>query len=158
MTEIPTVRLEHLSDTQKAAFMIADNRLAEVAVRDDRLLAEQLKALASVELAFDIETIGFDMGEIDLRIKWLAVKNTDVSEQAIPEVVGPAVSRVGDLVVGPSQGSLRRCAGSGGACSRNGGRARVGCFTDPPYNVPIEGTCRVSERSVTASSSWPPAR
>ena len=48
--------------------MIADNRLAEVAVWDDRLLAEHLKALASVELAFDIETIGFDMGEIDLRI------------------------------------------------------------------------------------------
>ena len=69
--EVPTIRLDHLSEAQKKAFMIADNRLAEVAVWDDRLLAEQLKALASVELSFDLETIGFDMGEIDLRIESL---------------------------------------------------------------------------------------
>jgi ParB-like chromosome segregation protein Spo0J len=96
-TEIPTICLEHLSEAQKRAFMIADNRLAEIAVWDDRLLAEQLKALASVELEFDLETIGFDMGEIDLRIESLAAKDTDANEQAIPEVAGPAVSRVGDL-------------------------------------------------------------
>ena len=77
--------------------MIADNRLAEVAVWDDRLLAEHLKALASVELAFDIETIGFDMGEIDLRIELLAAKDANASEPALPEVLGPAVSRIGDL-------------------------------------------------------------
>ena len=59
--QVPTIRLDHLSEAQKRAFMIADNRLAEVAVWDDRLLAAQLKALASVELNFDIETIGFDM-------------------------------------------------------------------------------------------------
>ena len=92
-TEIPTSRLEHLSETQKKAFMIADNRLAEVAVWDGRLLAEQLKALASVELAFDIETIGFDMGEIDLRIELLATKEAGVNEPAIPEVVGSRRAR-----------------------------------------------------------------
>ena len=51
--------------------MIADNRLAEVAVWDDRRLGEQLEALAGVELDFDIESIGFEMGEIDLRIEQL---------------------------------------------------------------------------------------
>jgi ParB-like chromosome segregation protein Spo0J len=60
--EVPTIRLEHLSETQRRAFMIADNRLTEIASWDDRLLAEQLQALSSVELDFDIETIGFDMG------------------------------------------------------------------------------------------------
>ena len=54
--EVPTIRLDHLSEAQKKAFMIADNRLAEVAVWDDRLLAEQLQALATVDLSFDIET------------------------------------------------------------------------------------------------------
>ena len=51
--------------------MIADNRLTEVAVWDDRLLAEQLKEFASVDLDFDIEATGFDLGEIDFRIESL---------------------------------------------------------------------------------------
>ena len=77
--------------------MIADNRLAEVAVWDDRLLAEQLKALASVELEFDIETIGFDMGEIDLRIASLDTREPEAKEPPIPDVSGPAITRSGDL-------------------------------------------------------------
>ena len=51
--------------------MIADNRLTEITVWDDRLLAEQLKELASVDLDFDIEATGFDLGEIDFRIESL---------------------------------------------------------------------------------------
>ena len=52
--EVPTIRLDHLTPEQRRAFMIADNRLAEVAKWDDRLLAEQLQALASVDLDFDM--------------------------------------------------------------------------------------------------------
>ena len=52
MIEIPTIRLEHLSEAQRRAFMIADNRLREIASWDDRLLAEQLQTLANVELDF----------------------------------------------------------------------------------------------------------
>jgi len=50
LTEVPTIRLDHLTESQRRAFMIADNRLTEIAVWDDRLLAEQLKELASVDL------------------------------------------------------------------------------------------------------------
>ena len=139
-TEIPTIPLDHLSEAQKKAFMIADNRLAEVAVWDDRLLAEQLKALASVELAFDIEAIGFDMGEIDLRIKSLAAKDTDVNEPALPEVVGPAVSRIGDLwLLGRHRvlcGDARDEAAHAVLMGNERGSA---VFSDPPYNVPIDG-------------------
>jgi len=52
LIEIPTIRLEHLSEAQRRAFMIADNRLREIASWDDRLLAEQLQTLANVELDF----------------------------------------------------------------------------------------------------------
>jgi ParB-like chromosome segregation protein Spo0J len=76
-SEVPTIRLEHLSESQRRAFMLADNRLTEIASWDDRLLAEQLQALSSVELDFDIETIGFDMGEIDLRIESLNPKGDE---------------------------------------------------------------------------------
>jgi ParB-like chromosome segregation protein Spo0J len=47
-TKVPTIRLEHLSEAQKRAFMIADNRLTETSVWDDVLLAEQLKELSGV--------------------------------------------------------------------------------------------------------------
>ena len=44
-TEVPTLCLDHLTPAQARAFMIADNRLTEIAVWDDRLLAQQLKEL-----------------------------------------------------------------------------------------------------------------
>ena len=54
----------------------------------DRLLAEQLQALSSVELDFDIETIGFDMGEIDFRIESLNPKDTSAAESRSPTSQG----------------------------------------------------------------------
>ena len=53
--------------------MIADNRLTENSVWDDRLLAEQLKELSKLELDFSLEVTGFEMGEIDLRIEGLSL-------------------------------------------------------------------------------------
>jgi ParB-like chromosome segregation protein Spo0J len=67
-TEVPTLCLDHLTTAQARAFMIADNRLAEVATWDDQLLAEQLRELSLLGLDFKIEVTGFEMGEIDLRI------------------------------------------------------------------------------------------
>src|ERR1035441_2265893 len=69
--EVPTICLEHLSEAQAKAFMIADNRLTENSVWDDRLLAEQLKELSVLDLDFSLEATGFEMGEIDLRIEGL---------------------------------------------------------------------------------------
>ncbi len=66
LTEVPTIKLEHLTQAQARALMIADNRLTENAVWDDRLLAEQLKELSVLDLDFDLEATGFEMGEIDL--------------------------------------------------------------------------------------------
>jgi hypothetical protein len=77
--------------------MIAENRLTEIAVWDDRLLAEQLKELASVNLDFDIEATGFDLGEIDFRIELLLAPASEPAEPPIPVVSGPAVSQAGDL-------------------------------------------------------------
>src|SRR5438067_7860090 len=54
IARVPTIRLEHLSEAQKRAFMIADNRLTENAAWDDQLLAEQFKALSEVNLDFSL--------------------------------------------------------------------------------------------------------
>ena len=55
ITEVPTICLDHLTPTQTRAFMIADNRLTEIAAWDDRLLAQQLKDLSLLGLDFSLE-------------------------------------------------------------------------------------------------------
>src|SRR6202045_1773107 len=102
VTEGPTLCLDHLTPAQARAFMIADNRLAEIAGWDDQLLAEQLKELSLLGLDFNIEVTGFEMGEIDLRITSLE----DVPDQgndpadAVPEIsAGPQVAKIGDAWV-----------------------------------------------------------
>src|SRR5208337_287587 len=127
-------------ETQRRAFMIADNRLTEIASWDDRLLAEQLQALSSVELDFDIETIGFDMGEIDLRIESLNAEETGAAERPIPDVSGPAVSRVGDLwLLGRHRLLCGDARDQAVHVEMMGTERATAVFTDPPYNVPIDG-------------------
>jgi hypothetical protein len=140
-SEVPTICLDHLSEVQARAFMIADNRLAENSTWDDRLLAEQLKGLSELELDFSLDVTGFEMGEIDLRIEGLVAEpEGDDPADALPEPQsGSPVSRPGDLWL------LDRhrvyCASaleevSYAALMQAEKAAMV--FTDPPYNVPIE--------------------
>ncbi len=68
MTEIPAIRMTNLTEPQIRAFMLADNRLAELAQWAESLLAENLKFLSDYNLNFEWETIGFDYGEIEYRI------------------------------------------------------------------------------------------
>jgi DNA modification methylase len=142
-TEVPTVCLEHLSPAQARAFMITDNRLTEIATWDDRLLAQQLKDLSLLGLDFSLEVTGFEMGEIDLRINSLEDKPSQEDDPAdvLPEISsGPQVSKIGDLLL---LGQHRILCGN--ALDREAFAALVGderaamVFTDPPYNVPIDG-------------------
>jgi ParB-like chromosome segregation protein Spo0J len=98
-TEVPTLCLDHLSPAQLRAFMIADNRLTEIASWDDQLLAQQLKDLSLLGVDFSIEVTGFEMGEIDLRIASLeAMPDTDDPADAVPELpTRPPLSKAGDL-------------------------------------------------------------
>ncbi len=143
--EVPTIRLDHLTDAEARAFMIADNRLTETSVWDDRLLAEGLKELSELDLEFSIETTGFQMGEIDLRIEGLTPDpETDAKADPADELPAIArevsVSKVGDLwLLG------RHRVYCGNALDpeayntvMQGDRATM-VFTDPPYNVKIHG-------------------
>jgi DNA modification methylase len=138
--EVPTIRLDHLTEAQRRAFMIADNRLTEIAQWDDRLLAEQLRDLANVDLDFDIEGTGFEIGEIDLRIESLSAQTREKSEPAIPVVCEPAITKYGDLWLLDRHKLL-----CGSALETDSYRKLMATdkaalvFTDPPYNVPIDG-------------------
>src|ERR1700724_1154448 len=99
LAEVPTLRLDHLSPAQLRAFMIADNRLTELAQWDDRLLAQQLKDLSLLGLDFSLEITGFEMAEIDLRIESLEhlPSPDDAPADALPGPANPPLSKIGDL-------------------------------------------------------------
>src|SRR5205814_64417 len=67
--EVPTIALRHLSEAERRAFMIADNRLGELASWDDARLAVQLAELKSLDLGFSLCATGFETAEIDTRIE-----------------------------------------------------------------------------------------
>jgi DNA modification methylase len=143
MSEVPTIRLEHLTEEQARAFMIADNRLTENSTWDDRLLAEELHDLSALDLDFSLEATGFEMGEIDLRIEGLANESdaNDEAANAIPETqVGPPVSRAGDLwLLGEHRVICVSALDTNAYVELMRGKKAAQIFTDPPYNVAIEG-------------------
>jgi DNA modification methylase len=140
--EVPTICLDHLTESQAKAFMIADNRLTENSTWDDRLLAEQLQELSALDLDFSLEVIGFDMGEIDFRIEEQKAPQTidkDPADMLPEESSGPQVSRVGDLWL---LGTHRVYCGSALEDASyevlmQGDRAAM-VFTDAPYNFSIQ--------------------
>ena len=143
LSAVPTIRLDHLTEAQARAFMIADNRLTENSVWDDRLLAEQLEALSAMDLDFSLEVTGFEIGELDLRIEQIAPATEAGNARAdrLPEPInGRAVTRPGDLW--PLNEHRVLCASaleqSAYASLMKDERARM-VFTDPPYNVRIGG-------------------
>ena len=143
ITEVPTLCLDHLTPAQARAFMIADNRLTEIATWDDRLLAQQLKDLSLIGLDFNIEDTGFEMGEIDLRIASLEdpPEATDDPADVLPDVpAGLPLSKLGDVwVLGRHRVLCGNALDPASFMTLMGDERAAMVFTDPPYNVPIDG-------------------
>jgi DNA modification methylase len=141
-SRVPTISLAHLSEAQARAFMISDNRLTENAVWDDRLLAEQLKELSLLELDFELEVTGFEVGEIDLRIEALNQERADADPaDTLPDhYPGPPITRPGDLwLLGRHRvycGNALEAAVYAALMDRS---KAATVFTDPPFNVAIAG-------------------
>ncbi|MEM6900520.1 MAG: ParB N-terminal domain-containing protein, partial [Pseudomonadota bacterium] len=138
MKELPVVRIEHMTEAQKRAYVIADNQIALKAGWDEAILAIEFDALTALE--FDVTLTGFDMGDIDRLIGTL-----DLSEEKQAPTVpcpndGPAITKLGDIwQIGPH----RLICGDALQAETydrllNGKTAEL-VFTDPPYNVPIAG-------------------
>ena len=142
-SEVPTLCLDHLTAAQARAFRIADNKLTENAEWDDRLLAQQLKDLSLIGLDFSLELTGFEMAEIDLRI--LSLDDTpepaDDPADALPAVSpGPAISKLGDAwLLGRHRVLCGNTLDTNAFAALMGERRAAMVFTDPPYNVPIDG-------------------
>lgn len=137
---VPTIRIEDMTEAQKRAYVIADNKLAENAGWDTELLAIELQALAEIDLGFDIETTGFEMGEIDVLIS--GIGHADDEADRLPEIDPslPPLSRPGDLwLLGPHRLLCADATKAESFTRLMSGEAAQIVFTDPPYNVPIDG-------------------
>ena len=151
MAEVPTLALAHLSDAERRAYVLADNKLALNAGWDPEILAIELQAL--IEVSFDVELTGFASGEVDILLdraaEARAVPANDADgdaavdvgrDDAVPQLPASAVTRMGDLwQLGRHRlicGDARRAQTY--AALLGGERVDL-IFTDPPYNVPIDG-------------------
>jgi DNA modification methylase len=139
LEQIPVVSLDHLSEQQAQAYMLADNKLADGASWDDEVLALHLKELTDLALDFDIEATGFEPPEIDLRIQSLDTTPEDAADD-FEIAAGPTVSKPGDLWFLDSHrlycGSALDLVAYSAVCA---GEKAAAAFTDPPYNLKIKG-------------------
>jgi len=143
LERVPVIRLERLSEHQRRAFVIADNRLTENASWDDRLLGEQLKILSESEIDFSLEVTGLEMGTIDLLIESVSGEVDGESDTAdiLPEDTNlPQVSRTGDCwLLGKHRVLCGNALEMADHAKVMADRKAAMVFTDPPYNVRVDG-------------------
>jgi DNA modification methylase len=144
LTEVPVIRLEHLGEAQKRAYILADNQLALLAGWDEELLAFELGELQS--LAFDLELTGFGTNEL---AAWLgaAARQGLVDDDEAPELPSHPVTRRDDVWL---LGEHRLACGDA-TVQADVERALDHeladmTWTDPPYNVDYGNTAKDKQR------------
>lgn len=137
----PTLCLSHLTPAEQRAYVLADNKIALNAGWDRELLALELQGL--VDLDFDVELTGFSLAEIDLvldEVREADPQAGDDGDGRIPQVAAVPVSAPGDLW---QLGRHRLLCGDArdaeGFARLMAGKPADLVFTDPPYNVKIDG-------------------
>lgn len=136
---VPTACLSGLSEADRKAYIIADNRLAELAGWNDDLLKIELEGILELEPEFDLDAIGFSNADVT---KILDPLNSVDKEDHVPEIDKNhlALTQLGDIW---RLGNHRLICGD--ATDAKVFQALLGddkaqmIFTDPPYNVPIDG-------------------
>ena len=142
LTEAPVIVLGHLTEAQRRAYRIADNKLTELGSWDEALLSAELNELLADD--FDLSLVGFSDGELDKLLAYVPEGEGGTgtgAPQVIPEPPRNSVSRTGDLWL---LGDHRLLCGDSTSTSdvrrlMNGERATL-FATDPPYLVDYDGS------------------
>jgi len=156
LTEAPVIVLDHLTEEERQAYRISDNKLTELGAWDEALLAAELQALAAYD--FDLSLTGFSDAELD-QLLALDVDGGETTEgPSVPPVVVPEpprnpASRMGDLWI---LGDHRLLCGDSTKAEdvrrlMNGERAAL-FATDPPYLVDYDGS-----NHPTRNKDWSPS-
>ena len=138
MAQVPVIELTHLTEAQKRAYILADNRLAEQAGWDRDLLSLELADLDA--LGIDLGELGFDGAELDALLDH---GSADPREEETPEPPADPVSRPGDLwCLGPHR-LICGDATDPATVERllDGVRPHL-CVSDPPYGVSYDPAWR----------------
>jgi DNA modification methylase len=142
LLEVPVVPMEHLTDTQRRALILADNKIGENASWEDELLGIELSELK--DAGFDLGLTGFSTEEWEALIAGEAqTKDGLTDDDAVPEVSENPISKPGDLWILGEHKLL-----CGDATKPDDYKMLLGdelvdmTFTDPPYNVNYANTAK----------------
>jgi DNA modification methylase len=139
MSQVPTIRLENLTQDQIRAYLIADNRLAEKAGWDESILAIELQHLLTIDGGLDVTLTGFEVPEIDLILKQVAGKQDEDDVFDVDET-SQTVTQSGDIwQLGKHRILCGDALNEGSYSLLMQGRRAAAVFADPPYNDPIDG-------------------
>ena len=135
--EVPVIELVHLTESQKRAYVIADNQLAMNAGWDTAMLTLELADLKDSE--FDLDLIGFDAKELEKLLEPEQVEGL-TDEDAVPDAPEEPKTKLGDIY---QLGSHRLMCGDSTSIDAveklmDGQKADM-VFTDPPYNIDYQG-------------------
>jgi DNA modification methylase len=142
LEQVPTIRLDHLTEAQRRAYVLADNKLAERAGWDKELLALELQYLSELEIDFDLTVTGFELEEIELVLDGMSPSLDDPAADVLPTLdpAAPPVSVSGDLWhLGPHRLFCGDATQPAAFAALMGVDQAQMVFVDPPYNVPITG-------------------
>lgn len=135
--EVPVIELKDLTETQRKAYIIADNRLALNAGWDNEMLTIELNDLLAD--GFALELLGFDPKEIDALLEPEVVEGL-TDEDAVPDMPDEPITKMGDIY---QLGNHRLICGDSSSLNDvnkvlDGDRPDM-IFTDPPYNIDYQG-------------------
>lgn len=134
LSEVPVIVLDHLSETQKRAYIIADNKLTELGGWDAEALSLELKELQDAE--FDLDLLGFSDREIDALVGGAPFDATveDGGEDEVPEAPAEPVTRPGDVwVIGRHRLICGDCRDTATVARLLDGTKAHLVITSPPY-------------------------
>ena len=145
LAQVPVVVLDHLTDAQKRAYVIADNKLALNAGWDEDLLRAEMEALAAED--FDLPVMGFSDDELAGILAEPTVTEGKTDEDSVPEAPVTPVSKPGDIW---KLGHHRLLCGDSTVLANvekvlDGALADM-VFTDPPYNVDYGNSAKDKQR------------
>lgn len=142
MNEVPTIRLSHMSEGQKRAYVLADNKLAERAGWDREMLVAELGELCVLlpEMGLSVDLTGFEIGEIDIMMGDQEEQKAESKDDQVEPVQNAPVSQAGDLWICGRHKILCGDARDPSCLDALLGHERADMvFTDPPFNVRVAG-------------------
>jgi site-specific DNA-methyltransferase (adenine-specific) len=137
MVKVPVIQLEHMTEAQRKAYVLADNRIALNSGWDTSMLTIELQDLKDY---IDLSLLGFDADELDALLNPIEETEGLTDEDAVPDVPDEPKTKLGDIYI---LGNHRLMCGD--SCSVTDMEKLVNdrqvdmWLTDPPYNVAYEG-------------------